>query len=152
MQKPVEEEVAVSRERLADEDFANYEYKKALQAYKEIAENADNVAYYNIRIADCYDKMGELDGALDYLRGLYRQDQAKIYRDKIVEYLIRKLERSDDTEERISIEEEQIALGEVSETLYQDILKYYTSKADYETVQKYVSMAQKDNLGHYVDR
>lgn len=152
MQKPVEEEVAVSREQLADEDFANHEYKKALRAYQEIAENADNVAYYNIRIADCYDKMGELDDALDYLQGLYRENQAEIYRDKIVEYLSRKLERSDDIEIRISIEEELIALGEISETLYQDILKYYTGKADYDAVREYVSMAQKNNLGHYVDR
>ncbi len=152
IQKPVEEEVTVSQEQLADEDFANHEYKKALQAYQEIAENADDAAYYNIRIADCYDKMGELDEALAYLQGLYGQDQEEIYRVKIIEYLYRKLERSDNAEERILIEEEQIALGERSETLYQDILKYYTGKADYETVQEYVNMAQKDNLGCCVDR
>lgn len=149
---PMQREAASDDDKLASECFTNGEYERALVIYRDLVEENNNSEFYNIRVADCYASMGNLDMALEYMQELYGQDPKEPYKKIILGYLIEKCERTDDVEENATLKEERVKLGETSKDLYLDLLKYYTSLADYDKVREYIDLAQRVDMGSEVER
>lgn len=143
---PIRQEESPDLTEQAAISFQNGEYEQAILLYQELVDKESNSEFYNVKISDCYYYIGNTELALEYLQNKYSENPHELYRKKILEYLIEKCQSTGDIENKIAWEEERIQLGERTEELYLDILKYYTGKSDYDRVQHYIAKIKEENL------
>ncbi len=143
---PVKVEHTSNLKEQAAACFQNGEYEQAILLYQELAEQGLDPEFCNVRISDSYYNIGNAELALEYMRNKYAENPHELYRNKLLEYLIEKSQKTSDIEKKVALEEERIRLGEQTQEIYLHILQYYSSHSDYDMLQKYILKIEEENL------